>query len=246
MSKLIVANWKMNGNLAKIKSDLVGYAANPGTNRSNIILSIPTLYFPIANQIVQKHETKFSLASQDISKFYNPGAYTGEISGDMLKEFGVSHSIIGHSERRMFFHESTHTLVKKIDAAIMSEIIPIFCIGEEKICRTNGKYIGFLTQQLELLHQVEVPIKELVIAYEPIWSVGTGVLPSMAEISEIIGLIHSFVQNYLPHAKITALYGGSVTGANAKEIMSQPMIGGVLVGGASLREPDFATICSYA
>lgn len=245
MDKLIVANWKMNGNSAKVAEDLALYALNPATNKPNVVLALPVLYLPIARQILDKAPAKLGLASQDVSKFASYGAYTGEVSSNMLQEFGVGYSIIGHSERRMFLHESTHTLVKKIDAAIMSGIIPIFCIGEEKAVRNSGKYIEVLTEQLELLHQIEVPVKELVVSYEPFWSIGTGVLPSNDEILEIMNLIHTFVQNYLPRAKVTVLYGGSVTGTNAKEILSMPEVGGVLVGGTSLNVTDFVAICSY-
>jgi len=244
MNKLIIANWKMNGSLAKITQDLSAYTTNPISNQANVAVALPMLYIPTAAQIIAANQSKLSLACQDVSKFANHGAYTGEISGEMLKEFKVRYAIIGHSERRMFLHENNHTLIKKMDEAITSGLIPVFCIGEEKSVRTSGKYIEFLTTQLELLHQVEEPITQLVIAYEPIWSIGTHVLPSPQEIMEIMQLIHTFVQNYLPHAKITALYGGSVGANNAKEILSLQGVAGVLVGGASLNVDDFTAICS--
>lgn len=245
MKSLIVANWKMNGSLSKIDEDLAVYAANPITNRSNVVLAVPYVFLAAAYQSANQHNAKFAIASQDISCFNATGAYTGEVNGRMLREFGVQYTIIGHSERRAFFNESGNVLQAKLENAIANQIVPIFCIGEDKMIRENGVYLDFLVQQLELLLQVKNHIKELVIAYEPIWSIGTGVIPTLEQISEIVKLIHAFVQSYLPHAKITALYGGSVSNNNAKDILSLDQVGGVLVGGASLKVNDFTNICSY-
>ncbi len=245
MSKLIVANWKMNGSLDKITGDLSFYSNNSSTNNSSVILAIPSIYLGQAQQLLEKYKANFSLASQNISQFASPGAYTGEISGAMLKEFDVKYTLIGHSERRMYFNESGSILQNKIENALSNQIMPIFCIGEDRNIRNKGSYKDFIVQQLELLLQVKADIIELVIAYEPIWSIGTGMVPTSNEISEIINLIHAFVQSYLPHAKITALYGGSVSGNNARDILNLERIGGVLVGGASLKTEEFVNICAY-
>ena len=245
MQSLIVANWKMNGSLSKIAEDLAKYAENPITNRANVVLAVPCVFLDAAYQSIRQHNAIFSIASQDISHFAGTGAYTGEVNGHMLREFDVQYAIIGHSERRTFFNESGSMLQAKVENALANQIVPIFCIGEDKVIRDNATYLDFLVQQLELLLQVKSEIKELVIAYEPIWSIGTGVIPTLEQISEIIKLIHAFVQSYLPHAKITALYGGSVSDNNAKDILSLDQVGGVLVGGASLKVNDFTNICSY-
>lgn len=245
MSKLIVANWKMNGNINKIKADLITYAKTLSTNQSTVVLAIPTLYLYEASQICKEFNVKFKLACQDISQFSNFGAYTGEISATMMKETNVSYVIVGHSERRAYLNESGSTLLGKIENALLNEITPIFCIGEDITTRNKGGYAEFLIQQLELLTQIKTPFSSLVIAYEPIWAIGTGVIPTLEQISEISKLIHAFVQNYLPHAKITALYGGSVSSKNAQAILDILDVGGVLVGGASLVVDDFSKICLY-
>lgn len=245
--KLIVANWKMNGNSEKIISDIQKYVAETATNRENVILALPFIYMAMAKTELKKYSTsKIKLAAQDVSKFLCSGAYTGEISAEMLKDVGAEYVIIGHSERRMFFHETNHTMAKKLDMAIVNGLAPIFCFGEEKAVRSTGKHLEFLAEQLQLLHLVEVPIKELVIAYEPVWSIGSGEVPTVYDIREVMDLVHGFVQNYLPHAKITTLYGGSVSSANIEDILSINNNEGVLVGGASLDVNEFKKICSYA
>lgn len=240
--KLIVANWKMNGTCEKIENDLNVYDSNEITNAANVILAVPYPYLYQAFKV----GAKFKLASQDISRFSDYGAYTGEISSKMLLDFKVEYAIIGHSERRSNLNESDMVLAKKLENVINSGIIPIFCIGEEQSVRDSGKYNEFLLSQLELLTQANMHIKELIIAYEPIWAVGTGKVPEASEIAEIVNLIHSFVQKTLPRAKISVLYGGSVTAKNIAEILQIADIAGVLVGGASLKVDEFTAICAHA
>lgn len=247
MKKLIVANWKMHGSCSKVVEDIAAYISADVTNSTNVVLAIPTIYLPLARQELNKtHNTKIKLAAQDVSKFLQKGAYTGEIGAEMLKEFDVDYVIVGHSERRMFFHESNHTMAKKIDAVIMNGMIPIFCFGEENVVREKRRHLEILNEQLQLLHLIEEPIKELVIAYEPVWAVGTGRVPTNLEILEVMNLVNGFVQNYLPHAKITTLYGGSVSSINIETILSIDKNDGVLVGGASLQVNEFSKICSFA
>jgi len=213
MGKLIIANWKMNGSLNKIVEDFSKYMANSKTNNQKIVYALPYIFLDkMYNLFINKH-AEYKLASQDISQFANTGAYTGEISGAMLKEFGVSYSIIGHSERRVM-GESDVILIKKIEAAILS-----------KITLLNNS------------------VAEMVIAYEPIWAIGTGLTPKIDEIIEIMDLIDNFVATNLT-SKVTILYGGSVSNKNAVELLSNSKIGGVLVGGASLKTEDFTAICS--
>jgi len=240
--KLIVANWKMNGTSEKIANDLSAYGSSEITNRANVLIAVPAPYLYQALKI----SPKFKIASQDVSRFADYGAYTGEISSKMLLDFKVEYAIIGHSERRSNLNESGMVLVKKLENVINSGIIPIFCIGEEQSVRDGGKYIEFLLSQLELLTQPNLNIKELVIAYEPIWAVGTGIVPAVDEIAEIVNLIHSFVQKTLPRAKISVLYGGSVTAKNIAQTLQIADIAGVLVGGASLKVDEFTAICAHA
>ncbi|MCE2706102.1 MAG: triose-phosphate isomerase [Proteobacteria bacterium] len=242
MGKLIIANWKMNGSLNKIVEDFSKYMANSKTNNQKIVYALPYIFLDkMYNLFINKH-AEYKLASQDISQFANTGAYTGEISGAMLKEFGVSYSIIGHSERRVM-GESDVILIKKIEAAILSKITPVFCIGEPYEIRQQKQYAEFLVKQLEILKLLNNSVAEMVIAYEPIWAIGTGLTPKIDEIIEIMDLIDNFVATNLT-SKVTILYGGSVSNKNAVELLSNSKIGGVLVGGASLKTEDFTAICS--
>jgi triosephosphate isomerase len=242
MGKLIIANWKMNGSLNKIVEDFSKYMANSKTNNQKIVYALPYIFLDkMYNLFINKH-AEYKLASQDISQFANTGAYTGEISGAMLKEFGVSYSIIGHSERRVM-GESDVILIKKIEAAILSKITPVFCIGEPYEIRQQKQYAEFLVKQLEILKLLNNSVAEMVIAYEPIWAIGTGLTPKIDEIIEIMDLIDNFVAINLT-SKVTILYGGSVSNKNAVELLSNSKIGGVLVGGASLKTEDFTAICS--
>jgi triosephosphate isomerase (TIM) len=240
--KLIVANWKMNGSQDKIEQDLSFYKNNQITNQQNVVLALPDPYLAAATQI----PANFCLASQDISQFVGYGAFTGEVSATMFKELGVKYAIIGHSERRTLLGESGSILVKKLDNAINADIVPIFCIGEDQSIRDGGKYLEFLVEQLDLLNQLNSKIDKLVIAYEPIWSIGTGKIPTLEQIAEIASLVDAFVQKYLPHVKIATLYGGSVSAKNIADILQLSQIAGVLVGGASLKTDEFAKICAHA
>lgn len=240
--KLIIANWKMNGSVAKVDQDLAFYASHVDTNQANVVLALPTVYLHQAAQ----RKANFAIASQDVSQFANFGAYTGEISVSMLCESGVEYVLIGHSERRQYLFETDSILQKKLENIINAKLIPVFCIGEDLDLRETDKYKDFLLNQLKLLTKLTCSISEVIIAYEPIWAIGTGKIPTSVEIMEIMTLIHSFVQKSLPHVKIITLYGGSVTSGNITEILQIPNVGGVLVGGASLKPEEFTKICEYA
>lgn len=247
MKKLIIANWKMNGSCAKLKNDLACYVKNRYSNKSNVVLALPNIYLGMVHDILSRdgkdNTVSFNLASQDISQFSGHGAYTGEISGVMLQDIGVRYAIIGHSERRNTLQENADLLLAKLENGLNSGVAPIFCIGEAQIVRANNQYHGFLIDQLSLLLKIKHSFNNLIIAYEPIWSIGTGVIPEDNQIQEVMELIAAFMQKNLPHVKITTLYGGSVSGKNAGMILSLNAVGGVLVGGASLNVDDFIQIC---
>ena len=241
MKKLIIANWKMNGELNKINSDLSYYASLAATNKSNVILALPYLYIVWAKQRLLVNSA-IKLAAQDLSHYRNCGAYTGKINGSMLKDAGVDYVIIGHSERRNLMGENGAILSDKVRNAVESNLIPVLCVGEPLNAREDNSYLQFIESQLAGLADNE-RLNDLIIAYEPCWSIGTGKIPSAAEISEVSDFIHSYLQKRFAYAKITVLYGGSVTSQNASEILEIPTIGGVLVGGASLNVADFSAIC---
>ncbi len=241
MEKLIVANWKMNGDLKKVNADLSYYANTPETNKPNVVLALPYLYIVWAKQMLL-NDSHIKIAAQDLSHYLNCGAYTGKINGSMLKDAGVDYVIIGHSERRTLLGENGYILTHKVKNAIDSNLIPILCVGEPLVNREDMTYLQFIESQLTDLNDVG-EIKDLVIAYEPCWSIGTGKVPTLGEISEVVDFIHRHMQKKFAYAKITVLYGGSVTSQNSKEILAIPGIGGVLVGGASLKVADFTAIC---
>ena len=241
MEKLIVANWKMNGELSKVNSDLSYYASLAQTNKPNVVLALPYLYLVWAKQQLLAN-SKIKLAAQDLSHYRDCGAYTGKINGSMLKDAGVDYVIIGHSERRTLLGENGVILIDKVRNALDNSLVPILCVGEDLSRREDKSYMHFIEDQLSGLAAID-SISQLIVAYEPCWAIGTGKMPTSQEISEVTDFIHRYIQKRFAYAKITVLYGGSVTSQNASEILAIPNVGGVLVGGASLKVADFSAIC---
>jgi len=185
------------------------------------------------------HNSRVQLGAQNVH-WEDEGAYTGEISGSMLTEVGVRYVIVGHSERRQYFGETDETVNQRLLAAQRHGLTPILCVGETKQQRDAGDTELLITTQLKK-DLVEVDQQNLVIAYEPIWAIGTGDTCEATEANRVIGLIRS--QLKVPNVPIQ--YGGSVKPNNIDEIMAQPEIDGALVGGASLEPPSFARIVNY-
>ncbi len=241
MKKLIVANWKMNGELSKVNADLSYYAKRPETNKQNVVLALPYLYIVWAKQQLLAN-SHIKIGAQDLSHYADCGAYTGKINGLMLKDAGVDYVIIGHSERRTLMGECDGILIDKVRNAFASGLQPIFCVGEPLSARDDGSYLQFIELQLSGLEKIE-GFKDIVIAYEPCWAIGTGKIASINEISEVVDFINRYMQKRFAYVKITVLYGGSVNSQNVGEILALANIGGVLVGGASLKVTDFTAIC---
>ncbi|MBV8884018.1 MAG: triose-phosphate isomerase [Chroococcidiopsidaceae cyanobacterium CP_BM_RX_35] len=185
------------------------------------------------------HGSRVQLGAQNVH-WEETGPYTGEISSLMLTEIGVRYVIVGHSERRQYFGETDETVNWRLKAAQRSNLTPILCVGETKQQRDEGEIESHITQQLEK-GLIEVDQKNLVIAYEPIWAIGTGETCEAKEANRVINLIRS----HLSHPTVSIQYGGSVKPNNIDEIMAQPEIDGVLVGGASLEAASFAQIVNY-
>ncbi len=185
------------------------------------------------------HGSRINLGAQNIH-WESSGAYTGEISGTMLAEIGVSYVIVGHSERRQYFGETDETVNKRLKAAQSYGIIPILCVGETKQQRDAGQTEKIVSEQIRQ-DLVDVDTNKLVIAYEPIWAIGTGETCETVEANRVIGLIRSQLDN----KDVSIQYGGSVKPDNIDEIMAQSEIDGVLVGGASLESDSFARIVNY-
>lgn len=245
--QIAAANWKMNLSLHEATTLLDQIIATDLqlTANQQAIFAVPAIYIPLA---VQKliGKTNIFVAAQNCHQKTN-GAYTGEISPSMFASVGVQHIVLGHSERREYFAESDALLAEKTDAVLAIGSTPIFCCGEPLEIREAGTQNSFVEAQLKnsLFHLTAEQIVKVVIAYEPIWAIGTGKTASSEQAQEIHAYIRSvFAAKYGQSIadQISILYGGSVKAANAKEIFSQPDVDGGLVGGASLIATEFEAI----
>ena len=240
MRKIIIAgNWKMHKNQAE-SLEFVQAFKSEIENRDEvreIVLCVPFTSLTVMSKNL--HGSKIRLGAQNIH-WADRGAYTGEVSGSMLTEIGVNYAIIGHSERRQYFGETDETVNLRLKAAQKYGIVPILCVGETKAQRdaqeTENVIINQLKQDL-----VDVDQSNLVIAYEPIWAIGTGDTCESQEANRVIGVIRQQLDN----KDVPIQYGGSVKPNNIDEIMAQSEIDGVLVGGASLEASSFARIVNY-
>lgn len=245
--QIAAANWKMNLNQHEAQ-DLLTNILNKLPNlfdNQQVIFSVPALY--ISNAVHQiGHISNVFVAAQNCHQ-NTSGAYTGEISAPMYSSVGVNHIVIGHSERREYFAESDALLADKVNAVLANNSTPIFCCGEPLAIREAGTQNAFVETQLvnSLFHLSADQLLKVVIAYEPIWAIGTGKTASSAQAQEI----HAFIRSVLATKygadiadQISILYGGSVKAANAVELFSQPDVDGGLVGGASLIATEFTAI----
>ncbi|MEC4983236.1 MAG: triose-phosphate isomerase [Oscillatoria sp. PMC 1068.18] len=240
MRKIIIAgNWKMHKTQAESKEFLQGFLPELENtpNKREIVLCVPFTDLAVVSQNL--HGSRVRLGAQNIH-WEDSGAYTGEISGSMLKEIGTSYVIVGHSERRQYFGETDETVNLRLKAAQNHHLIPILCVGETKAQRDAQETENVIINQLK--HDlVDVDLNKLVIAYEPIWAIGTGDTCEAKEANRVIGII----RDQLDNSHVSIQYGGSVKPGNVDEIMAQPEIDGALVGGASLEPASFARIANY-
>lgn len=247
MRKNIVAgNWKMNKTLPEaqqLMSQLLNYIQNNLSN-CQVMIAPPALYLSLAKDIFRNEE--IDVYAQNISEFEN-GAYTGEISASMLKSMNINGSIVAHSERRQYHNETDQSAAIKIKNLLDKGITPIYCNGEKLEERKSGEYLNIIKQQTEtaLFGLSSEEIKKVIIAYEPVWAIGTGETATAEQAQEV----HSFIRNLITEKYgttiadgISILYGGSVKPNNAKEIFSQPDVDGGLIGGAALNIEDFTKI----
>jgi triosephosphate isomerase len=245
--QIAAANWKMNLSISEANTlldQLIAASPNLSANQE-AIFAVPAIYIPLATQKLAGINHVY-VAAQNCHPKAN-GAYTGEISAPMLASVGVKHIVLGHSERRAYFNESDAFLAEKTDAVLAAGSTPIFCCGEPLEIREAGTQNSFVETQLKnsLFHLSADQITKVVIAYEPIWAIGTGKTASSEQAQEIHAYIRSvFAAKYGQDIadQISILYGGSVKAANATEIFSQPDVDGGLVGGASLIATEFTAI----
>ncbi|MEY4058372.1 MAG: triose-phosphate isomerase [Chitinophagia bacterium] len=245
--QIAAANWKMNLNQQEAQDLLKNILDKLPklTDNQQVVFSVPAIYVANAVQQIEGISNVF-IAAQNCHQNAN-GAYTGEISAPMYSSVGVNHIVIGHSERREYFAESDTLLAEKVNAVLANNSTPIFCCGEPLAIREAGTQNAFVETQLinSLFHLTPDQLLKVVIAYEPIWAIGTGKTASSAQAQEI----HAFIRSVLATKygadiadQISILYGGSVKAANAVELFSQPDVDGGLVGGASLIATEFTAI----
>jgi triosephosphate isomerase len=246
--KISAGNWKMYKNSTEAKAymnTLGGLLKDTPLENKQVIICAPSLFLEGMQNL---NIDNIDLGAQNCY-FENEGAFTGEISPKMLQEMSIKYVILGHSERREIFGESNEMLKQKVDATLVQGLCPIFCCGETLSERESGQLFDKIKIQLEdsLLHLDANQIINCIIAYEPIWAIGTGVTASPEQAEEM----HAFIRKCIAEVygnevseKIHILYGGSVKPNNAKELFGQPNIDGGLVGGASLKPEDFIQIIS--
>ena len=245
--QIAAANWKMNCTYQQAEKLLVDIL-KPGINLSptqHVLFAVPFPYLIMANSEVAE-EPNYAVAAQNC---YNKksGAYTGEVSAEMLQSIGIGYCVIGHSERREYFGESNQMLAEKIDRCLENGIIPVFCCGEALQIREAGTQNSFVETQLResLFHLDDKLVSSIIIAYEPIWAIGTGKTASAAQAQEMHAHIRAVLEKQYGSTvsdEISILYGGSVKANNARELFSCPDVDGGLVGGASLIAEDFIEI----
>ncbi|MFT3981228.1 MAG: triose-phosphate isomerase [Ferruginibacter sp.] len=245
--QIAAANWKMNLSLQQAEELVKALLATDHQLGSDqlAILAVPFPYIIPVKQLLDGKQNVF-VAAQNCSANKN-GAYTGEVSAEMLQSLALKYVVLGHSERREYNHEGNEELAKKVDIAMAHQLQPIFCCGEPLAIREADTQNSYVEQQLKesLFHLTAEQITGFVIAYEPIWAIGTGKTASSAQAQEMHAHIRAVLAAQYGEAvanSISILYGGSVKAANAAEIFGQPDVDGGLVGGASLVATEFAAI----
>ena len=251
-SKIVAGNWKMNKTLEEaqaLTSEIMAMVADEVKSDTKIVLCTPFPYLlTTKNQLGTN--SRIEVGAQNCSE-HDSGAYTGETSAGMIRSLGIPYVIIGHSERRQFFGEDGKLLAKKVDKVLASDLTPIFCCGEPLEIREAGTQEALVKKQVEegLFHLTTEAIQKVVIAYEPVWAIGTGKTATSQQAQDM----HAVIRTYLGERygkeiseSISILYGGSVKPDNAREIFSCPDVDGGLVGGASLKSRDFVDIIKGA
>jgi triosephosphate isomerase len=243
--KLIAGNWKMNGNLAANEALLRAIAQGAGQATCDIAVCVPAPYLAQVGQL--RAGSNIELGAQDVSR-HEQGAFTGEISAAMLREFGVRYAIVGHSERRQYHGESDEIVADKTKAALAHGVTPIVCVGETLAEREAGKTAEVVKRQLAaVIHVNGHCISEIVVAYEPVWAIGTGKTATPEQAQEVHALLRAQLKAASTHPeRVHILYGGSMNAGNAAALLAQPDIDGGLIGGASLKAPDFLQIIMAA
>ena len=244
---IIAGNWKMNKTPEEARELVAALAASVKEADCDVVVCVPAVDFAAVKEAAQGSNIR--LGAQNVH-FAKSGAYTGELSADMLKACGVEYVVIGHSERRQYFGETDKTVNLRVRAAVEAGLTPIICVGELKDERESG-YTDIIVeyQTLMALHGLtEDEVKNAVVAYEPVWAIGTGLTATDEQANETIGVIRKAIARRCGSDVADAVriqYGGSMNPKNVKGLMAQPEIDGGLIGGASLKAPDFTQVVLY-
>lgn len=242
----IAANWKMHKTVAEAANFIDALLPRIAATQHDVVICAP--FTALTAVVERRYGTAVKVAAQNMHE-ESSGAFTGEVSAPMLVELDVEAVVLGHSERRQYFNETDEALARKVPAALAAGLEPILCVGESEEARDADQTKGVLERQLQAdLAEVEsARLAEVVIAYEPIWAIGTGRTASAEQAQEVCAFIRDVLRERGAAAdELRILYGGSVKPANAAELLSQPDIDGALVGGASLDPEDFAAIVEAA
>jgi len=245
--KIVAGNWKMHKN-AEETEDLLNELIDKLPNDIEGQIIVAPTFVNLASAVDHLEFTNIGVAAQNMHQ-NESGAYTGEISADMLKSIGVNIVILGHSERRAYFHETDTLLAQKVTTALKHDMTVIFCFGEELKDRQNNQHFNVVENQLRdgLFHIENKDWEQIILAYEPVWAIGTGETASPEQAQEMHEFIRETVRKRYGSdvaEEVSILYGGSVKPENAKEIFSKPDVDGGLIGGADLKAADFAAIAS--
>ncbi len=243
--QLIAGNWKMNGSQDANEALVSALIQGMGNATCQVAVCVPAPYLAQVQALLAG--TAIALAAQDVSQ-HASGAFTGEVAADMLREFGTRYCLVGHSERRQYHGESDLTVALKAQRALAAGVTPIVCVGETLAQREAGQTEEVVKRQLAaVIHTNGHCISEIIVAYEPVWAIGTGKTATPQEAQQVHAVLRSQLRAATPHAdRVQILYGGSMNAANAAQLLSQPDIDGGLVGGASLKPADFLTIITAA
>ena len=251
---LIAGNWKMNMDHVQAVSLINKLATELDDldfdyDKTDVVVIPPYTDLRSVQTVIEGDGLKIALGAQDVA-VYESGAYTGEISATMLSKLGVKYVVVGHSERREYHAETDDLVGQKGKAALAWGMTPIICVGEVLEVRKNGQHVDHVVTQLKgaFAGYTKDEAKKVVIAYEPVWAIGTGEVATPADAEEVSAAIRELLATMFDQETADAiriLYGGSVKSSNVKEIMAQPNVDGALVGGASLDADEFAKICDY-
>ena len=240
----MAGNWKMNASKESVNKLVMGILSGMSNVSSEVVICAPFPYLSQVEALITHSQVR--LGAQNLNTNMS-GAFTGEVSADMIKDFGAQHVIVGHSERRSLYGETNTIVAEKVKAALDSDLIPLFCVGETLEQREAGETESVVAAQINTVVDL-VGIDaflNIVVAYEPVWAIGTGVTASPEQAQEVHAFIRQLLanNNYDVAQQTPILYGGSMNATNAKELIACADIDGGLIGGASLKPEDFLQIC---